>query len=625
LNEHEPTSSLPADGTEPVSLADVSHAGDPDHPSAPPLSLVDFLDLETLQEIQDSFTAVTRLKASIRDRRGQPVTRQTDPKQRAKSDELLTQLISTERDEHGRFIAPIMVEGQQLGSITLDPDPLPQRVNAESRQQFRAAAERLKLSEQQTDELLKTAEQMVANPGASIQFLYLMANSIARLCYEQYHARQRVEELSALYRISTLLSVHRDLDEVLDTATRSIAEVVDVKAVSIRLIENDGNELIPQAVYNLSQQYLNKGAVKVDQSELFVRAVGEGEVMYIEDMRTDSRVLYPEEANREGLVSMLLAGMRYKDKAIGTLQLYAGQRRRFSDYEVHLVQAISQLLATAIENTRLDEQRLENQSMIRQLQLAADVQRRMLPTKMPNLPPFDVAARYVPSYELGGDFYDFIDLDGHLGIGVGDVVGKGIAASLLMASVRASLRAYAQDVYDLDDIIHRVNHALSRDTLDNEFATLWYGVFDPTTMRLTYCNAGHEPPLLLRDGQLHELSAGGMLLGIDQGQLYDKGLFDLKAGDLILLYSDGLPDALNDQEERFGRERVKALLPDIADKSANDALSYVLWQLRRFTGLRRSVDDTTLVVVTVDEHEQVQTAQTTQNGSQATDQAGENR
>jgi sigma-B regulation protein RsbU (phosphoserine phosphatase) len=613
LSEDEPTtqSAEPGDaGPAPVSLASDAHTGDPERPTAPTLSLVDFLDLDTLQQVQDSFTALTRLRTSILDRDQRPVTAPTDAKRQAESDQVLEQLISAEQDARGRFIAPIMVEGQQLGSITLEREPTGGRASEQSRQRFREAARRLALSEAQTEELLDAAEQMVANPGASIQFLYLMANSIARLCYEQYHARQRVHELSALYRISTLLSAHRDLDEVLRTATRSIAEVVDVKAVSIRLVEDDGNELIPQAIYNLSQQYLNKGAVKVDQSEMFTRAVCEGEVIYIEDMSADTRVLYPGEAQREGLVSMLLAGMRYMDKPIGTLQIYTGQRRRFSRYETELVQAIAQLLATAIENTRLAEQRLENQSMIRQLQLAGDVQRRMLPTHMPEMPPFDIAARYVPSYELGGDFYDFVDLGGHLGIAVGDVVGKGVAASLLMASVRASLRAYAQDVYDLDAIIGRVNQSLTRDTRDNEFSTLWYGVFDPTTMRLTYCNGGHEPALLIRDGQIHQLDTGGMLLGIDETQHYQKGLFDLKLGDMILLYSDGLPDALNDREERFGRDRVAHAMREIAHMSAHDAISHILWQVRQFTGLRRSVDDTTLVAVKVDADQSAQVAHT---------------
>jgi len=136
----------PAAETDPVSLADVSHAGDPNKPAAPPLSLVDFLDIDTLQEIQDSFSAVTRLEASILDRQDNPVTRQTDTRHRAESDHLLEHLIWTEQDEHGRFRAPIMVEGQQLGSITLERTPVPQHASPESRRHFQEAAHRLGLS-----------------------------------------------------------------------------------------------------------------------------------------------------------------------------------------------------------------------------------------------------------------------------------------------------------------------------------------------------------------------------------------------------------------------------------------------------------------------------------------------
>ena len=187
-----------------------------------------------------------------------------------------------------------------------------------------------------------------------------------------------------------------------------------------------------------------------------------------------------------------------------------------------------------------------------------------------------------------------------MGIAIGDVVGKGIAASLLMASVRASLRAYAQDVYDLDEIISRVNNALTRDTLDNEFATLWYGVFDPDTLRLTYCNAGHDPPMLLRDGEIHTLDTGGMIVGVQQDSEYEKGLFDMAPGDTLLLYTDGLVDSFNDAGEKFGRKRIEHALTESAEKSAADTINHILWQVRRFTGPRQGVDDTTLVVVKVE-------------------------
>ncbi|MFA9477288.1 SpoIIE family protein phosphatase [Phycisphaerales bacterium AB-hyl4] len=571
-------------------------------PLSPRLSLTDFLELTTLQEIQDSFAAVTRISTSIRDPEGTPLTLPTNAETRARSDQWLDHLLSPTEEEGDRYSAPIVVAGQELGAICLEPDAVEASTGVpEARARFEAIARRLKLDDDQIAALVDSAEDSFSPArAASIQFLYLMANAVARLCYEQYQAQQRIDELSTLYKVSTLLSAQRDVQQVLEIAASSIAEVLQAKAASVRLIrKHEGaNELVPRAVYNLSDEYLNKGPIRVDKSELFQQAI-DGEVPYVEDMATDPRIIYPEDARREGLVSMLCAAMVHHGKPIGLVQLFTDEKRKFTNFEVQLLRAMAQMLGTAIENAKLDQARMENQRMMRQLHLAADVQRRMLPGSMPHLPPFDIAARYVPSFELGGDFYDFIDLDGHLGVAVGDVVGKGVAASLLMASVRASLRAYAQDVYDLDEVIARVNIALCRDTTDREFATLWYGVFDPRTRRLTYSNAGHEPTLLLRRGKVQYLGAGGMLAGVDPAQEYDKGLVELQAGDVLLLYSDGLVDAFNFKDERFGRDRIVDALREAADRSAGEVLNHILWCMRRFTGMRRSLDDTTLVVIKV--------------------------
>ena len=218
---------------------------------------------------------------------------------------------------------------------------------------------------------------------------------------------------------------------------------------------------------------------------------------------------------------------------------------------------------------------------------------------MPNVPGLDIAARYVPSLELSGDFYDFIEMEGRLGVCVGDVVGKGVAASLLMASVRASLRAYAQDMYDLDEIMSRVNIAMTRDTLDKEFATLFYGVYDPGTRRLAYANAGHEPPLLARDGQIIPLDVGGMIVGVDPTQKYKKALVTLSAGDMLVIYTDGLMDALNFDQKRFGRQRVYEALQQAVSMPAQNAVHHLLWEMRRFVGLNRASDDTTIVVMKI--------------------------
>ncbi|QDU32066.1 Phosphoserine phosphatase RsbU [Poriferisphaera corsica] len=568
------------------------------------LSLRDFLDLNLLQEIQDSFTAVTRLSARVVDEDGDPVTAETKRDERDASNIALAHLIGPEDMEEGFLRAPIIVEGKALGSIMVEPETTDCQRDPKCIEKFRSLACRLGVEHNKLDGLMNAFDQSFgASRAASIQLLYLLANAIARLCYEEYQSRLRAEELSVLYEVSRSLAVSRDLQQVLDKAAKLIAEVMKVKAVGIRLLEKNkdaSEDLVPKAIYNLSPHYLQRGTIRLDTCNMFGEVI-EGDDIYVRDMLDDDRVMYPGDAAAEGLRSMLCVGLVYQNKAVGTLQLFTGNLREFSQYEIRLARAIAQLLATSVETARLEEQRKKGKEMMRQVQLAASVQRRMLPKREPDVDPFDVAARYVPSMELAGDFYDYILLDNNLGISIGDVVGKGVAAALLMASAKASIRAYAQDLYDIDEIMQRVNEALIRDTLTSEFATIWYGVLDPKHMRLTYCNGGHEPPILIRKGAIHQLDVGGMLVGVMPGHPYEKGLWDLESGDIIMLYTDGLLDAFNTDGEKFGRQRaMNALLTASREKqNASEMLNHVLWEMRQFTGIHRATDDTTVVVVRV--------------------------
>src|SRR6476469_9429744 len=181
----------------------------------------------------------------------------------------------------------------------------------------------------------------------------------------------------------------------------------------------------------------------------------------------------------------------------------------------------------------------------KQVSMAAEVQQRMIPQQMPDAPGLAVSAVYVPAYTLGGDFYDFIELpDNNLGMVIADVSGKGVPASLIMASVRAALRAQVDNVYYLYEVMRRVNLMLCRDTKDTEFVTLFYGVFNASNRRLTYCNAGHAPPILLRaDGTITQLASDNMVLGINPDEAYKQSFIDLKSGDTLLIYTDGVTDA----------------------------------------------------------------------------------
>ncbi|MEE9212745.1 MAG: GAF domain-containing protein, partial [Phycisphaeraceae bacterium] len=384
----------------------------PGSPTATRLALTDFLDVRTLQEMQDSFAVITRLQTTIRDADGQPVTAPTDTARRDQSDRVLEQLIDADQPDDQPYTAPIVVEGQTLGSITIEhlldtPPP-------ETPSRLRELAVQLGIDPADADSLIAAAEH-AARPikAAGVQFLYLMANSIARLCFKEFQLRQRVEELSVLYRLSRALARPRDVDQTIQTAANEMVQVMNVKAAAIRLLSDDATELVPRAVCNLSEQCLHTGPIRVEQSKTFTAAL-QGRVVCVHDIRTEPVVLDPEDAKREGLVSMLCAPMVHQDRPLGVIQLYTDQPRRFTDAETALVQTTAQLLAAYIHTARADAAQQDHLRLQRQLRLAGDVQRRLMPGVMPHLPPFDIAARYVPSLELSGDFYDFIDLDGHL-------------------------------------------------------------------------------------------------------------------------------------------------------------------------------------------------------------------
>jgi phosphoserine phosphatase RsbU/P len=580
-------------------------------------TLTDFLDLATLEEIQEGFSAITSVRATIRNAAGQPLLTPEDTHQRRRSDSVLSQLLLTDGpNAQGPFEVPIIVDGHTLGSIAIDfpDDPHPQQPAAQqgvvasaaeaimapvnvARAKLMDFAHTLGIAEDQADPFIAAAQDCCSpKRAAAVQFLQVLANAIARLCHQDYQLRQRYEEVTALHSLSTLLSAQRDLRLLLDTATRQVAQVMNVKAASIRLLDAKGL-LVPRAVFNLSPSFLEGTPVVLSKSKVHQAALA-GQVVYVADMRSDKRTLHPSLVAKEGLVSTLCAGIVSRGKPVGVLNVYTDTRREFTPAQKELLQSIAHLLAGAIASAQLETSRRDGLLMQRQLQLGADVQRRMLPSTMPKVRGFDIAARCVQSYDVGGDFYDFLSLEDNLGIVVGDVVGKGIAASLLMASVRATLRAYAQEVYDLDEVITRVNKFMCRDSREGEFVTLFYGVLDPARKRLTYCNAGHEPPLLLRDGRFQTLEAGGMILGIDPEQRYEKGFVDLRPGDAVVLFTDGLTEALNFNNQAFGRRRVRSAIRESASQpSASDALGHVLWHMRNFTGLSNRTDDTTIVVL----------------------------
>ena len=453
------------------------------------------------------------------------------------------------------------------------------------------------------------------------EMMALFARLLGQMLAQSKQLNHRQEELNAVYRVSAAMSQSTTVDDLLETALRTLIEVVDVGAGSIRLLRHENeeitsepgnpNELVVRTALNLSQEYFKRGPVIANDSELDMRALA-GEMVYVENLATDPRVRFPDLVQSENLHSFLCTGLIFDGQPIGVIRLYTKRlSRRFNEHDQGLVRAAAQQIAAAIANRRLMRERREARQVQRQLKLASNVQQQMLPHDPPSYPGIDLAARCIPSLDLGGDFYDYLSINNHnLGLAIGDVVGKGVGAAIMAASVKSELRAHARYLYDLDEIMERTNRDLVLDTKPNEFATLWYGVIDTETKRLTYCNAGHEPPLVCRldddaeDGfAFIPLFTGGMIIGYDETVRYDRDFIDLQETDTLIIFSDGLTDAMNFDDERYTLNRVKqalrTLLTEQPQASARDILNHLLWEVRRYFGFRHQTDDITLLVARI--------------------------
>lgn len=566
------------------------------------LRLTDFMDLPTLQEIQDSFAAVANVKATITDADGKLLTQPTPTKEFLRrqlalaADEEAAAAVEGPQKEGAEYVAPIIVNNTRLGTIRMSANSALAGIDEAKLQQL---ATRLGVDMKQLRSLATSLVKARQSRPAAIQFLFLLANAIARLCFQEYQLRQRINELTAVYNVTMMLAESRDLTKVLNRTAEVVCEVMQAKASSIRLVDVERDELVIKAVFNLSPTYLNKGAIRFSTAEIDRVALSARGFEYVRDMTTDPRVQYPTESAREGNVSMLSAGMRYKGKPIGVLRVYTGEERHFTPFQIDLLKAVASQAAAAIENARLVTETLEAEALEKQVKLAAEVQQRMIPQTAPPVPGLDLAAVYVPCYTLGGDFYDFIPLpDDNVGLVMADVSGKGVPASLIMASVRAALRAHVDNVYYLYEVLGRVNRMLCRDTRPEEFVTLFYGVLDARNRRLTYCNAGHPPGILLRDGKQIELGSDNMVLGVNPDEKYTQSIIDLKADDALLLYTDGLTDAANLHYHRYGRNRLNEAFKNA--ERAQTIADGILWDLRKFVGLSaKSTDDVTMIVAKV--------------------------
>ncbi|MEO7145022.1 MAG: PP2C family protein-serine/threonine phosphatase, partial [Bryobacteraceae bacterium] len=274
--------------------------------------------------------------------------------------------------------------------------------------------------------------------------------------------------------------------------------------------------------------------------------------------------------------------------------------REFSTEDLSLLTVMANVAAIRIEHARLAEVEQAERVMARDMEQAALIQRGLLPEAPPSIAGFDLAGHNVSCRTVGGDYYDFLAYpDGSVAIIIADVAGKGMPAALLMSSLQARVQVILEAPGDLAGRVAKLNRSVSSNIPGNRFITFFAGVLDPRAGTLTYCNAGHNPPLVVRrGGEVEKLEEGGMILGILPLSTYRESACRLEEGDVVVFYSDGVSEAaVPDSDDDFGEERLAALIAANRNRPAAEIVAEVMDAVSAFTAGNPAADDMTVVVL----------------------------
>ncbi len=406
------------------------------------------------------------------------------------------------------------------------------------------------------------------------------------------------DRFALLYRLSQTFNSSLDLDEVLDRVMDEVISAIRAERGFIALRDADG-KLIFRTARGMDQTTIEDPQFQISRG-VVEEVAQQGEAVLTSDAQRDARFSERRSVLNLGLRSLICAPLKLKDKLLGIIyvdnRLFAGI---FTNDDLELLSAIASSAAIAIENARLYQVAVEKGRMERELQMAYRVQSSLIPDQVPQIDGWEFAASWQPAREVSGDFYDFIPgEDGKLSLVIADVTDKGMPAALFMALTRSIVRANLDRPISPAEGITRANRLICADSTSNMPVTLFLGQLDPVQGELTYVNAGHNPPIHYRADQddFTELTRTGMLLGFDDKASYEQNMIILNSGDFILCYTDGVPDAINANQEMFGMERFQDILHKNRGAPAIEIFRAIEKSIQEFIGVTAPYDDITLLI-----------------------------
>jgi sigma-B regulation protein RsbU (phosphoserine phosphatase) len=397
-----------------------------------------------------------------------------------------------------------------------------------------------------------------------------------------------VSHVSALVRAGNELAGNRPLPElfrfILDLAIQA------VKADRGVLMTVEGDNLVVQA--NQGEGFRISTAVRD-------RVLNSGVSVLVRDTSIDDAYRERRSIVEQNIRTLMAVPLQTREKIIGIIYVDSPSLlREFTKDDLNLLTVMANVAAVRIESKRLDEVDRARQLMARDLEQAAEIQQRFLPSVAPSVRGLDVAGHNAPCRTVGGDYYDFFPYgSSRIAMVLGDVSGKGMPASLLMMGLQARVQVLIEEPKSLADVMTRLNRITSANCPSNRFITLFFCIRDGDTGDLTFCNAGHNPPLIVRSNGSYELlQGGGPVLGILPYIEYQEYHAQMDAGDALLIYSDGVTEANNPAGEEFEIEGLAAAVIPDRSESAGSIISHINKALSNYTKGAPPADDITLIV-----------------------------
>jgi sigma-B regulation protein RsbU (phosphoserine phosphatase) len=413
---------------------------------------------------------------------------------------------------------------------------------------------------------------------------------------ENQRLKRAVEELSILNDLARAIGASLNTQEIIQTIVRSSLRAMNAEQGVITLVD----ELASGTMKTLVRTMVSSS--EQEQFHFHQALLGwmhlNKKPLVTSEPKNDER--FRGIQWDDSIHSLIAVPMIVKSELRGVVTVYNKKGgAKFSDDDQRLLAIIATQSAQVVENARLYEKEQTLVRMQEEVRLASQIQTELLPKESPKLPGYEIAGRAIPAQTVGGDYFDFVPIDDdRLAICLGDVSGKGLPASLLMASLQATLRAHTLSDISPKQCLERSNRLLFRSTSPEKFATVFYGILDMRRHVLSYSNAGHDHPFVLRNGSDPlRLGEGGIPLAMMDNFVYDQGEIVLNPGDVVVIYSDGITEAMNAMDEQFTEQRVAQFLPANQHEPPETLIDNLTRAVKDHTGNTPQSDDMTVVAI----------------------------